>query len=51
MPAADFPIFNNQLPRTATLDGIAMRSDVLFANEKGEEKQSVQKRARSYCVS
>jgi hypothetical protein len=45
MPAADFSIFNNQLPRTATLDGIAIRSDVLFANEKGEEKQSVQKRS------
>jgi PH (Pleckstrin Homology) domain-containing protein len=45
MPAADFPIFNNQLARSTTLDGIAIRTDVLFANEKGEEKPSTRKRA------
>jgi hypothetical protein len=45
MPAADFPIFNNQVARITTLDGVSIRSDVLFANEKGEEKPPIKKRS------
>lgn len=43
MPAADIRVHENQPVRT-TLDGISVRTDVLFTNEKGEEKDSVRKR-------
>ena len=46
MPAADFRIHDNQLARTVMTDGISIRSDVLSTNDKGEEKESVQKRTR-----
>lgn len=45
MPAANLQIFENHPARTVTLDGISIRSDILFANEKGEEKDSVEKRS------
>ena len=45
MPAADFRIHENQLARTETLDGVSIRSDVLYTSDTGEQKESVQKRA------
>lgn len=45
MPAADFRIHDNQLPRTTIADGISIRSDVLCTNEKGGNKDSIQKRS------
>lgn len=44
MPAADLRIHDNQLARAMMMDGISIRSDVLSTNEKGEDKESVQKR-------
>lgn len=44
MPAADIRIHDNQVVRAVTTDGISVRSDVLSTNDKGEEKESVQKR-------
>lgn len=44
MPAPDFRIHENQFARTETLDGVSIRSDVLFTSETGEQKESVQKR-------
>lgn len=46
MPAADIRIHDNQLARTETMDGISVRSDVFSTSEKGEEKESVQKRTK-----
>lgn len=43
MPAADIRVHENQPVRT-TADGISVRTDVLFTNEKGEEKDFVRKR-------
>ena len=45
MPAADLPIHDNKLARTATIDAISVRSDVLFTNDKGEDKPSIQNRS------
>lgn len=45
MPNADFQIGLNRVPRMTMIDGISVRSDVLFTNDKGEEKESIQKRA------
>lgn len=44
MPAPDLRIYDNQVVRTTTMEGISIRSDVLSTNDKGEEKESVQKR-------
>ena len=46
MPAADFRIHENQFARTEMLAGVSIRSDVLYANDKGEQKESAQKRTR-----
>ena len=46
MPAADFRIHENQFARTEMLDGVSIRSDVLYTNDKGEQKESAQKRTR-----
>jgi hypothetical protein len=46
LPAADLRIHDKQLARTMMMDGISIRSDVLSTNDKGEEKESVQKLAR-----
>ena len=45
MPAADLPVHDNKLARTATIDTISVRSDVLFTDDKGEDKRSIQKRS------
>jgi len=45
VPAPDFRIHENQLARTETLDGVSIRSDVLYTSDTGEQKESVQKRA------
>jgi hypothetical protein len=44
LPAPDLRIHDNQGVRTTMMDGISIRSDVLSTNDKGEEKESVQKR-------
>lgn len=44
MPASDIRIYDNQLVRSEMIEGIPIRSDVLWTNEKGEEKPSVRKR-------
>jgi hypothetical protein len=46
VPANDLRIHDNQAVRTTMTDGISIRSDVLSTNDKGEEKESVQKRTR-----
>jgi hypothetical protein len=45
MPNADVPIGLNRVPRMTMVDGISVRSDVLFMSDKGEEKELIQKRA------
>jgi hypothetical protein len=45
VPSADLPIHDHRLPQTAKIDAISVRSDVLFTNEKGEDKRPVQKRS------
>jgi hypothetical protein len=44
VPAADFRIHENLLARTEMLDGVSIRSDVLSTDDKGEQKESDQKR-------
>jgi hypothetical protein len=43
MPAADLHIHDNQVARTTMIDGISVRNDVLFTNDKGEDKRQIQK--------
>jgi hypothetical protein len=45
VPPAEIPIHNNRLPQTASVNGVAVRNDVLFTNEKGEDKRGTQKRS------
>lgn len=45
MPAADLPIHNTGPLRTVNADGISIRNDVLFTNDKGEENGRIQKRS------
>ena len=45
MPAADLHIHDNQVARTTMIDGISVRNDVLFTNDKGEDKRQIQKRS------
>jgi hypothetical protein len=45
MPAADLLIHNNQVVRTIKIDGISVRNDVVFTNDKGEDKRQIQKRS------
>ena len=47
MPSADLSIHDHQLPRITQMDAISVRSDVLFTNDKGETKTSVQKRSET----
>jgi Bacterial PH domain len=44
VPTAELRIHENQFVRTTMMDGISIRNDVLSTNDKGEEKESVQKR-------
>ena len=44
MPAADFRIHDHQVACTTNVDGISVRTDVRSTDEKGEEKESVQRR-------
>jgi hypothetical protein len=46
LPAPDLRIHDNQLALTVMVDGISIRNDVISTNDKGEEKESVQKRTR-----
>jgi hypothetical protein len=45
VPAADLRIHDNQLARTTMINGISVRNDVLFTNDKGEDNRSIQKRS------
>lgn len=45
MPNNDLPIYATQLPRLTTADGVQLREDVLFTNEKGEPDERRKKRA------
>jgi hypothetical protein len=47
VPAADVQIHDNQVARTAKIDGISVRSDVLFTNDKGENKRQIQTRSET----
>jgi hypothetical protein len=44
VPAADLQIHDNQVARTGKIDGISVRNDVLFTNDKGEDKRQLQER-------
>ena len=45
MPA-DLPIHDNKLARTGIFDGISVRNDILFTNDKGEDKRSIQQHSQ-----
>ena len=45
MPAADLRIHDSQVARTALIDSVPVRNDILFTNDKGEDKRSIQKRS------
>ncbi|HKM80250.1 MAG TPA: hypothetical protein VJY15_04750 [Candidatus Acidoferrum sp.] len=45
MPNQDIPIHATQLPRVTTVDGVQLREDVLFTNQKGEPDEGRRKRA------
>jgi len=45
MPAADLYIHDNHVARTTMIDGMSVRNDVLFTNDKGEDKRQIQKRS------
>jgi hypothetical protein len=44
MPSADFVVLQGQPVRAALVEGIPVRSDLLFSDEKGNEKPSFEKR-------
>ena len=45
MPTAELPIHDNRVAQSTKIDAVSVRSDVLFTNEKGEDKRPVQKRS------
>jgi hypothetical protein len=45
VPAADFHIHDNQLVCITKMEGIPVRNDVLFTNDRGEENGRIQKRS------
>ena len=45
MPAAELPIHDNRVAQNTKIDALSVRNDVLFTNEKGEDKRAVQKRS------
>ena len=45
MPNPDLPIHEAQVPRLTTADGVQLREDVLFTNEKGEADERRKRRA------
>jgi hypothetical protein len=47
VPSADLSIHDHQLPQITKIDAISVRSDVLFTNDKGEAKASIQKRSEA----
>jgi len=47
VPTAELPIHDNRVAQGAKIDTISVRNDVLFTNEKGEDKRSVQKRSET----
>jgi hypothetical protein len=47
VPSPDLSIHDHQLPQITKVDAISVRGDVLFTNDKGEAKASVQKRSEA----
>lgn len=45
MPAADLVVHLNQAPRPNSHEGVRVREDTVFTNDKGEESKSVRNRA------
>jgi len=43
--SADLPIHDNRPAQNAMIDGISVRNDVLFTNDKGEDQRAIQKRS------
>ena len=48
MPRADISIYPNTMARTSALQGIPIREDVLFTNEKGEENAKARRQNEKY---
>jgi hypothetical protein len=48
VPAADLQI-HGQVARITKAEGISVRNDVLFSNDKGEEKSPIQKSSEQAC--
>lgn len=46
MPNADLPVHSNRAPQIAASDGLRIREDVLYTDEKGEESERRRKRGR-----
>ena len=44
MPVADLPVHNNLVLRSTSINGIAIRNDVLFTNAQGQEDRRIQQR-------
>jgi len=44
MPRADLAIYETQPPMSSNLEGLSVRNDVMFTNDKGEEKARIRKR-------
>jgi hypothetical protein len=47
MPSADLSIHGHQLPQVTKIEAVSLRTDVLFTNDKGEAKRSVEKRSET----
>jgi Bacterial PH domain len=45
MPAADLRIHENQLVQATNVDGVSVRNDVLYTNDKGEESAGMRRRS------
>ena len=45
MPNPDVPVYQTRAPRVTTIDGVQVREDVLFTDEKGEPDERRQRRA------
>src|SRR5438445_12133874 len=44
MPHADLAIYQTQPPMSSNMEGLSLRSDVMYTNHKGEEKARIRKR-------
>src|SRR5207253_9748347 len=44
MPHGDLAIYQTQPPMSSNMEGLSLRSDVMYTNHKGEEKARISKR-------